>query len=203
MTRQINLQRRFQIIEGADLPERKVDQRWDDFESAHAIVMLGPPGSGKTTVFQGLAEANPHGTYKTVRSLLRTPNGELRGSVLYLDALDEARPDRTERDKIDSVIKKLGELGRPSFRISCREADWLGASDLRALKDAVPDKKKLLVVSLEPLNDEEVQELAKAFGEPNPHEFIASAKERGVEDLLRNPETLRLLVEAVRQGGAW
>ena len=147
MTRQINLQRRFQIIEGADLPERKVDQRWDDFESAHAIVMLGPPGSGKTTVFQGLAEANPHGTYKTVRSLLRTPNGELRGSVLYLDALDEARPDRTERDKIDSVIKKLGELGRPSFRISCREADWLGASDLRALKDAVPDKKKLLVVA--------------------------------------------------------
>ena len=33
------------------------------------------------------------------------------------------------REALDSIRRSLDTLGRPAFRISCREADWLGDND--------------------------------------------------------------------------
>src|SRR5574340_1818843 len=93
-------------------------------------------------------------------------------------------------------------LGRPCFRISCREADWLGASDSETLKRVSPDGE-VVALHLDPLSNEDIAEILRHKPEVADAEyFMRQATEHGLEGLLRNPQTLNLLVDAVG-GNAW
>ena len=179
-----------------------------DYRSTPAYVLLGDPGSGKTTGFElECAELGNEAKYVTARKFL-TPNllddSELQHKTLYIDGLDERRAGAADRlAPLDAIIGRLARLGRPRFRISCRAADWLGHVDRQAVSDVSPDTR-ITILKLDELDDRQIIELLQhEHRQMDAQEFITEARQRGVGGLLINPLTLRLLVDAVRHGGDW
>ena len=170
-----------------------------EFRDVEAYVLLGGPGLGKTSVFEREKKETGDGSYVTARNFLTFEDKpEWHNKTLFIDGLDEVRAGKADgRTPLDAIRNKLHRLGRPRFRLSCREADWFGDNDSRHLKDVSPDSK-IRMIRLDPLPEREVGKiLCINFDIKDPGEFIRSAKERGIGDLLNNPQTLGMLVEAV------
>ena len=177
------------------------------FRGEDAYVLLGAPGLGKTTAFRHEAEGeNGGGTCVTARDFLTfqdRPEGH--EGQLFIDGLDEVRAGSEDRrTPLDRIRSKLDRLGRPRFRLSCREADWLGDNDRSHLKEVSPDGE-IRVLRLDPLTDEDVSKILGSHpGVDDADEFVLSARERGLEALLNNPQSLEMLVDAVAGGnGTW
>ena len=163
-----------------------------------AIVLLGDPGSGKTTSFRNAAETEPSATYCHVRDFLSLSIDRWRSPPLYIDALDEQRSHTSDgRSVLDLLRGRLDLLGTPAFRLSCRAADWYGEIDAERLREVSPDRT-LCVLQIEPLSDQDVGQIVQESGLDSAS-FIHEAQVRGVESLLRNPQTLNLLVSVVRE----
>lgn len=101
------------------------------------VVLLGAPGSGKSSILKKHAEENSDKTeLLTVKDIIKydkKPNETTK--VLLVDGLDEHRSIST--DKYD-VSKELGThlnglCNRCRVVISCRELDWYGEDDKTAL----------------------------------------------------------------------
>lgn len=163
-----------------------------------AYVLLGDPGAGKTEAFKREAE-DSGGEYIKARDFATfDPKEEYRDKTLFIDGLDEMRAGVGDgRTPLDHIRKHLERLGCPRFRLSCREADWLGASDSEALKRVSPDGT-VVALHLDPLTDDDIVEILRNKAtETDPDEFVRKAGEHRLGELLRNPQTLNLLIEAV------
>lgn len=174
-----------------------------DHRAAPAYVLLGDPGAGKTESFKQEAAACG-GHYIRARSFATfDPGPELVGKTLFIDGLDEMRAGGADsRTPLDHVRHHLDRLGRPCFRLSCREADWYGDSDSAALKEVAPDSK-ITVLHLDPLSDADIALLLeRKFGIADPAGFVEQADRHRLADLLRNPQTLKLLADTVG-GETW
>ena len=173
------------------------------FRKEAAYVLLGAPGAGKTEAFTH--EARWEGIEPvTARDFWKLPpQPEWRGKTIYIDGLDEVRAGSADgRTPFDGIRAKLQELGCPRFRLSCREADWFGANDRNRLSAVAPNRV-VQVLRLDPLSDQGVREiLERNHNVDDPAAFVAAARKQGVEDLLLNPENLRMLVEAVDEANA-
>ena len=178
------------------------------YRSAPAYVLLGDAGAGKSTEFtREHSELGETAQLITARDFLRSPvaeHPEWRRQTLFIDGLDERRADGGDvRAAIDRIYEKLEEIGRPSFRISCREADWLGQNDRNSLAQVAPDGA-LTVLRLDPLTDRQAESIIRASGYTgDAEEFIANARERGIDALLANPQSLLMLIEVVAAEGDW
>ena len=176
----------------------------ESLRATPAYVLLGPPGSGKTEAFKHEAEQEG-GHYVTAREF-RTFDSDpaWEGQTIYIDGLDETRAGTSDgRTPFDDIRAKLHSIGRPRFRLSCREADWFGANDRERLQAVVPNGE-LLVLQLDPLSDQGVLEsLGQNHGVDDPAAFVDEARSLGVEDLLTNPQNLRMLAEAVAEADEW
>ena len=178
------------------------------FGSLHAYVLLGDPGAGKTTEFKKECRAlGGAARYIGARDFI-WPDLESRpewlDTTLFIDGLDEMRAGAADsRLPLDEIRNRLDRLGCPQFRISCREADWLGDNDRQSL-EAVSPGGSIVVLRLDPLSEQAAAELlsAPSLGVAA-DKFLQEARIRGVGGLLGNPLTLRLLAEAVRHGGGW
>jgi len=172
----------------------------EDLRGRWAYILLGAPGSGKTESFKAEAKACD-GIYISARdfSCLSFQKNAC-GKTIFIDGLDESRAGEGDgRTPLDRIRKQLDELGRPSFRLSCREADWLGASDRNALEALVP-VGELSVVHLDQLTRDQVHDiLGHHPAVSDPIAFLKNAEDRGLEALLQNPQTLNLLIEAVKE----
>ena len=180
----------------------------EEFRSTPAYVLLGDPGSGKSTAFETEYEevhedASPVSA-RIFRARRLDYHPELRAKTLFIDGLDEIRAGSPDaRAPLDEICERLDALGRPRFRLSCREADWLGANDWKHLKDVSPNSK-VVILRLDPLTDADVVRILN--GRPDiddAEDFIASARKKGVDSLLTNPLTLDLLARVVARGGRW
>ena len=176
------------------------------FRGASAYVLLGDPGAGKTTVFEDESEAMGGALYisaRKFRKLSVESHPEWRGKTLFIDGLDEVRVGKTDvLTPFDEIWSKLDELGKPRFRLSCREADWLGDNDREHLASVAPDGA-VTVLRLDPLTDADIIKILNAQPQvDDAHKFVEEAQKRGVVGLLTNPQTLELLVQAVA-GGDW
>ncbi len=167
-------------------------------------MLLGPPGSGKTTVFKHESERQG-GIFLTVRDFLTfKEKPEQHDKILFIDGLDESRAGKADgRTPLDSIRAKLDRMGRPRFRLSCREADWFGANDSINLKTVSPDET-VTVLRLEPLSGQDIHRiLTAAAAIDDPENFISSAQDRDVQGLLANPQSLKMLAAAVGAQGDW
>ena len=179
-----------------------------DFGEQHAYVLLGDPGSGKTTKFQEEArKLDDAAEYLKARDFITfsvDSHPEWQGKTLFIDGLDEVRAGVIDsRTALDEIRGRLDQLGRPSFRLSCREADWLGTNDLQSLV-AVSPNSQITVLRLDPLSNEDVAEFLRTRLSPSDtQEFMAQAQHRGLGPLLYNPQTLTLLADAVAHNEDW
>ena len=171
-----------------------------DYCDTAAYVLIAEPGAGKTVAFETEA-ARQDGIYETVRNFLRLDKSEWRGRTLFLDGLDEARAGPGDaRTPLDDVIRKLDSLGCPSFRLSCRWRDWLAANDKEGLKEVSRDGA-VTVIRLDSLSESDItQILVKNHGIADPKCFVEAARQRGIANLLTNPQNLELLARAVAHG---
>ena len=192
-------------VSDTDHNQKNASRPLDDFRSKSAYVLLGDPGSGKTTAFEEESEDVADALCIPARKFIRLSvesHPEWRGKTLFIDGLDEARVGKTDvLTPFDEIWSKLDELGKPWFRLSCREADWLGDNDREHLASVAPDGA-ITVLRLDPLTDDDILAILDAQpGVNDAREFVAKARERGVDGLLTNPQSLELLVKAVADGG--
>lgn len=175
------------------------------FRDRDAYVLLGDPGLGKTTELEteqgALGDTAVYVRARDFITFSADSRPEWRGKTLFIDGLDEMRAGvRDARTPLDEVRRRLDQLERPSFRISCREADWLGANDLQSLTAISPDSQ-ITVLRLDPLSDEKVREFLRAHLSPvDPQDFMDKAGSRSLGALLYNPQTLMMLAEATVDG---
>ncbi|MEQ1627220.1 MAG: hypothetical protein ABL965_07490 [Nitrospira sp.] len=169
------------------------------YYSHPAIVVLGDPGSGKSTSFEQSATTEPNAAFVPIRDFLTFQADRWEGKTLYLDGLDEQRAKNEDgRGALDRIRAKLDQLKRPRYRLSCRAADWYGESETERLRAVSPDHK-VLVLRLEPLSDADIITIA-CDKLSNPADFLIQAQRRGIDPLLRNPQTLELIIAEVRDG---
>ena len=197
---------RDKVVAARDAPAGSEHPRnVEGFRKCDAFVLLGAPGAGKTELFE--AEGARDGcTCVSARDFLtfdieRRP--EWRVATLFIDGLDEKRAGSIDgRTPLDDIRARLDMLGRPRFRLSCREADWFGAND-RTHLEAVSRDGTVKVLRLDPLSDECVREMLKRRPDViDVDGFMDEARQRGIDHLLTNPKNLEMLVEAV-SGGPW
>ncbi len=167
------------------------------YQNTRGWVLLGDPGSGKSTTFESLAKQEG-GTCLKVSDFMDMPLTVAWNAPLFLDGLDEATAVGGQTP-LSRIRSKLVELGTPNFRISCREADWRGTVDSQALQKLV-NENEFEELHLAPLNSQEIVQFAAYWlkaTEEVAQAFVAEAENRDLEGLLANPQTLRLLIEAV------
>ena len=191
---------------GADSPEAE-SRPLSVYRSTQGYVLLGDPGSGKTTSFRAeCEELGDQAKFISARDFLvyEAAPDELRGRTLFIDGLDEVRAGALDvRTPFDRIRRLLIKLGRPRFRISCREADWLGENDRQRLELASKDST-VTALRLDPLTPADVENILKeSLAVSDPQAFVEQAGERGVDALLANPQSLELLAKAVHHGNDW
>ncbi len=194
----ILVERRFRVPAGPGEPQEAI-LTWKDLTSEHVVVVLGEPGSGKSTEFEE-AGKQPGAIALPIRTFLRVllDSADLRSKTLFLDALDEMRSGPNRHEVLDSVIQRLEQLDRPKVRLSCRAADWFGGLDRSELASVSPSGE-VRVVELLPLTEDEVERIVQShLGDPS--EFLARVRQQRLEGWLGNPQTLELMIKVAREG---
>ena len=165
------------------------------------VVILGDPGLGKSTLTRALGE-RPGMKYVRAGTLNRTANPSaliVAGERIIVDGVDEIAS-AAPGGAVYSVLKKLSAMGKPSFILSCREADWMGAADHIKIEDdygAAP-----VVLQLQPFaRNDAIVFLSREFPAVDANEVLTHLADRGIEALYGNPLTLRLLGEVAQTGG--
>lgn len=198
-----------------------------DYRDDPALLLVGDAGSGKTTEFRGECDALAgRGEFVTAREFRNLGcAADLTARTLFIDGLDEVRAEVGDlRKPLDAIVRRLHDLGRPRFRLSCRALD-LGRTDVETLEGVSPNGSVRLV-RLDPLRDPDIDELIQplvgklveeslhkpassegsalfdafvlADGAPR---FLEEARRRGLGGMLPNPQSLGLLLRAFAKSG--
>ena len=195
-----------EILDGGERAQGPDSKPLSEYRSETAYVLLGDPGAGKSTCFEQECQRMPDSaTLIPARDFVAFEvenHSKWRNSALFIDGLDEIRAgDGDPRTALDRVRAQLDRLGWPSFRLSCREADWLGRNDRSRLEAAAPEGR-VTVLRLDPLTPEEAEVVAADGYVKDAAGFLTQAREKGLGGLLGNPQNLTLLASAVA-GGRW
>lgn len=164
------------------------------------LVILGEAGMGKSTLLGWLAQ-QPGCSFCTASMLKRSKHPEKLikdGEFLVIDALDEVSVIK-DGDVLELVLEKLDELNYPKFVISCRVADWRSATGVSVISECYDQKPVELL--LEPFNKDDCYTFLGRLHNPQ----IATVTidhfyERNLEELLSNPQTLKMIADIAGSG---
>ena len=177
-----------------------------EWRAVGAYVLLGDPGAGKSWSFESESAAC-NGLPVFARDIVdNVAPAKVGDRIVFIDALDEVRAGASDGKAAFGAIREwLHRVGRPRFRLSCREADWLGESDQLALARVAPGEQ-VEVLHLDPLEREDVFTVLRdrAAEVPDPDAFWRKAEQLSLTGLFGNPLLLDLTIKAVAAGsGDW
>ena len=185
--------------------EERQSRPLKEYRDTPAYVLVGDPGAGKTTAFEMECEALGEEAHCLITADnflsydVSTLPSEWREKTLFIDGLDEVRAGAQGASEFREIRKLLRALGKPRFRLSCREADWLGENDRQHLESVSPDSQ-VKVLRLDPLTDADIASILEGRRDiDDARAFIDAARERGVDGLLANPQTLKMLADVARK----
>lgn len=193
----------YQLSEDAQHPQHKT-MPLRELRELKSWVLLGEPGSGKSTAFAEECEKTGGKVIRISEFLDEDFTGFHHEAVIYLDALDEARnTTNNNRNLLGQVARKLKQLGSPPFRISCRAADWYGALDHAELKK-INEGIRLFKLDELSIDDEFVQqyiagELNSKPGTMPVQVFMNRVKQQNLSPLLCNPLLIKLLINSIHE----
>lgn len=167
---------------------------------AESLIILGEAGMGKTYLLDWLALLPNHARCTARQLITRSDPASLLGSasVLVVDAIDEVSAQK-DGDAVDLVLRQLEKLGYPRFVLSCRVADWRSATGVEAIRDHYVSEP--LELHLRPFTDEDAADyLGVQLGSARAQEVITHFVERGLGELLGNPQTLNLIARVAQSG---
>lgn len=168
--------------------ETVVGQRLSRFRDEAAFILLGEPGSGKSSAFQ--EEARRAGTrVVTARDFVDGDRPD--GRIVFIDALEEYRIAEPAADRLAALAKNLKDASYTQWRIACR-AMSLPRHDAERLEKLIGS---FVTLQLQPLDRGEQRAILDVIGEAKPWEFIHRMVQMGADALLANPSTLLLLHE--------
>lgn len=181
-------------MQAKDQPDTRLLSEWRNLD---AYVLLGEPGAGKSeSFFEEARDSGGH--YMPVRNFI-TLGAKGKPQPWFLDGLDEIRSgSHSGHRTLADLLAKLAECGTPRFRISCREADWFGATDQADLAVASPNQT-IKCLSLDPLDEGDIKEIFRqsAWPEESIEDFLERAELHGIRRLLNNPLMLALTIKSV------
>ena len=191
------------VSEWRDGQWQSENRRLSDFRSARVYVLLGEPGSGKTTAFKAEAKEDGNAKFIPARRFIRRhidSHPEWRDRTLLVDGLDELRASGgNPHEPLDAFLCRIEQLGRPRFRLSCREDSWLGRNDFGELA-SVTGGEKLHLLRLDPLGLKEALAILEDKEVENPNKFMLTAVDYGLAAFIENPLLLETLADAVVSG---
>ena len=190
------------MINYIDLTLKEYDQ-YDDkpyslkevIQNNKIVVLLGAPGSGKTSILRKYKSEHRGSQYLTVKKILRfNDRVKEETKVLLLDGLDEYR----SAPGVDKafVVTELGNnikkyhLKGTKVVISCREMDWYGEIDSKALKDEV--NRKTVIFRVCPLDNNQKKQMAELLDISESQKFIEKFSKYGFLD---NPQMFVMLAD--------
>ena len=222
ITSNLDWKRVWRRTEGATGGIQAEAQVLRDYTSVGCLILLGPPGVGKSTelraAYQETVASKQAGVFISLRQVTsrseflslvtgdrRRPISEPERLTLFLDGLDELPADDAtlQLDLLDALTA-LADEGRssptrcpPRLRLTCRAAE-LPDDFVHGLEAAWDGDVALL--RLDPLGEEDI---LLAVGELSPADasrFSAYMDTRGLRPLASNPMTLRMLVRLFEAG---
>ncbi len=151
---------------------------------------------GKTELMKVLGKSEK-GTFFQAVSFLRQRSDSIPAkSLLIIDGLDEVAA-MEKGDPLHNVLKKLIDCGCPPFIISCRTAEWRGATARLDIENNYHTPKEL---RLQPLSqDQAVQILANDVGQQEATKTIDSLSSNGLTALFENPLNLIFVATVLRK----
>lgn len=158
------------------------------------LVILGEAGMGKTTLLKSL-EAQEGARFRRARDFINDDADAYRGDnrPLVIDAIDEV-PAKADGDAVDTVLRQLRAAGFPRFLLSCRVADWRGATAREAIAGQYAELP--LELHLDPFDESQATAFLadKLQDEAKAEAVVEHFHTRGLsEDVLGNPQTLELI----------
>lgn len=172
----------------------------DFFDLDGPLIILGEPGSGKTEIVNQFAKKSGSKIYKASELNLypEIKMPDLRQKTV-VDGVDEVTAYQAG-PIISNILAKFANYEKPRFVLTCRAVDWQDAVNNSAILNRWQEKP--VVGRILPFSDEEVIAFVNANGNgQNGEKFIKEARRHELVDLLRNPQTLIMLLSVVQSDG--